>query len=184
MLELFLTLALSLATEREAGESGGERWNEIKAWLDDNYPAHLPLLNAGAERSKIAQVEVELGYAFPAHVTQVFLMNDGESTESQGLFGTWRLLPLNEQVREISGSLNDYRFEKGMFHPLMISGGGDYYGFEPGSEKMFEWNHEIGLVELKAASFDEFLKDFADGLKNGQFVKVEGIRGLVDRDEL
>lgn len=166
------------------GDVGASHWKAIAAQIEASLPAHEARLRPGASIAEIDAAEAKLGYALPQSVVEVMTLNDGETVESDGLFGTWRLLPLQEQLAEIDGSLNDSRFSKGQFHPLLLSGGGDYYGIEPSTGKMWAWNHELGMVEVAWPSFGAFLEDFLQKWKRGEFLAVPEFDGLVARDEL
>lgn len=167
-----------------SGNSSASEWDQIKAWLSQNHPQHLPLLNPGATKDKIKSVKSQLGYKLPAELISVLRVNDGESHKSHGLFGTLRLLPVAEQITEYKILLTDERFPRARYHPILLSGGGDYYCIDLRTGEVVEWWHEGGVNGIVAQSLTEFLRDFSSQLRKGQFVSVPDIRGLVDKDDL
>ena len=171
-------------TQGYASSATAGEWKRIKQWLEANYRQHLPLLNHPVEQKILAQTEQELGYPLPGALVDVMLINNGEAADSDGLFGTWRLLSVSEQVAAYRFLSGDERFPEKKFHPVLESGGGDFYCIDLSSNALVEWWHEGGYNGAVSPGLAEFLQAFNQSLLDGDYVIVEGLSGLADKSEL
>jgi cell wall assembly regulator SMI1 len=158
---------------------------QIKTWLRTNAAPLVDLLNPPATEKSIALFEKRTKLKLPPDVKRLYLIHNGESEKSDGIFGCWKMLSLSEIEQELK--LTD---EKGII-PLFRSGGGDLYyvkTFDPAKPdyRLFEyWNDERTQVNIVSDSVEKFLHDFNHQLQNGQFVyKPEDLAALIDRDDL
>lgn len=165
-------------------DSTVDQWQKLKIWLETNYQSHLELLNPPAAEDAVRQAEQKLGYSLPGSLTALLKLNDGESNNSDGLFGTWRLMPVSEQVESYNELSGDDRFPGKEIHPFLVSGGGDYYCIELATGKVVEWWHEGGVDGVISDSLSDFLSRFNDALIDGNYLVVDGFRGLVDKNDL
>lgn len=171
----------------------------IEAWLEVQAPALKALLNPPADPAHIAELEQALACRLPDSVREAYALHDGESSESNGLHGTWRWLPLaevravyNEQLL-IEAEYHFGDFGPGMI-PLMQSGGGDLYYVEACPEpadaacesELIEWWHEQPSREVQAASFAAFWQTFADALEAGgvYVYRPDDLQAMLEADEL
>lgn len=164
--------------------SAANQWQNLKNWLGTNYQVHLQLLNPPASEENLQQAEEELGYSIPSTLGDLIRLNNGETIQSDGIFGARRLMSIFEQVlvyRELS---EDDRFPKKVIHPFLVSGGGDYYCIDLATGKVVEWWNEGGINGEISASLSDFLKAFNEALNKGNYVFVEGFSGLVDKNDL
>lgn len=182
----FVALAIlftSMAESNSLGPTAGE-WRRLMGWLENNYREHLQLLNHPVDQNTLGQAENDLGYPLPKSLVEIMVVNNGEAASSDGLFGTWRLLSVSEQVSAYKFLRGDERFPDKKLHPFLESGGGDYYCIDLSSSKIVEWWHEGGYNGEISGSLTEFLKAFNIALIEGNYVQVEGFSGLVDKSDL
>jgi len=151
-------------------------------------------LNPLATEAEIAAVEKTLGVRFPKSVRDTYLIHNGESQESDGLFGLWRLLPLDEvvtksnELAELSRQYEFHDFDPSLMIPILESSG-DFYCVESsaaGEETpVVEWWHESPSHEIKSPSFGEFVEAFIEKLNRGGYVyRPNELKGLIDIDDL
>jgi hypothetical protein len=173
-----------------------QSFSDIEQWLSRNAPGLLKLLNPPASREQIANAERQLGVKLPSALVAAYAIHDGESAQSDGLFGLWKWLPL-AQVCERHNELMDVRediisagFNPSTAVPILESGGGDII-YLVARDKM----DDPPLLELVAragpaknvwhASLSIFLRDFVTKLNNGQYVyRPSELQGLIDTDDL
>ncbi|TXI94619.1 MAG: hypothetical protein E6Q34_04425 [Burkholderiaceae bacterium] len=181
---LACVVPFSATAENTSDASSAYEWMHIRAWLKKNYTQHLALLNPSATDKNIESAQVRLGYSIPSELIAVLKINNGESLGSQGLFGTWKFLSIEDQVKEYKILLADDRFPRRRYLPFLISGGGDYYCIDLSNHKVIEWSNELGMNGVRASGFAEFLRLFSTDLKKGRYIKVHDIHGLVDKEDL
>lgn len=157
----------------------------LEGWLASNAPPLLGLLNPPATPAGIAAFEARLGLALPPEVRSLYLIHDGESDSSDGIFGCWRWLPLEVVAEEVEliGS-------KGIV-PLFRSGGGDLYyvkSYEAvaADRRLYERWHEVPEeAEVVADSVEQFIAHFVAELRTGRYVyRPTELAALIDRREL
>lgn len=158
-------------------------WLKILSWLGEEYRCHLTFISQPGSISTIESVELELGYMLPEGLKSIHLLNDGESSESQGLFGGWRLLSLTEQRDTQVQFLQEYGQEGRVYHPVMESGGGDYYCIDLESGRIIEYSHEIGPDEVVSNSLEEFLSNFNKDIRLGKYKPMRGMNALFHESE-
>ncbi len=165
-----------------------EYTDRIKKWLDTNAPDLLKLLNPPATNDDLSAFESANDLVLPQEVRELYLIHNGESEDSDGLFGCMKLLPLESIEEEI-----ELMEHEGII-PLFLCGGGDSYfvkSFDSVNpdQRIYECWHESPEDEtVIAASLSQFLSDFCEKLENGQFVRHPDsdnpLRALVNRDDL
>jgi cell wall assembly regulator SMI1 len=166
-------------------ESTNDSFAEIEGWLGTNAPPLVKLLNPPVDEAAITAFETQRKLRMPPEVKRLYLIHNGESKKSDGIFGCWKMLPLAEIEKEI-----ELTGETGII-PLFRSGGGDLYyvkrydSLKP-DHRLFEWWHENPAdAEVIAESVERFLFDSNQKLKRGQYVyRPEELAALIDRDEL
>ncbi|MEZ0370916.1 MAG: SMI1/KNR4 family protein [Candidatus Sericytochromatia bacterium] len=185
-----------------AQESVRTSFAQIEAWLDAHAPALNSYLNPPASLEQINYLEQQIGCRLPVSVREAYHLHDGEAKASDGLYGTWRWLPLAEvlAVHEEHCSIEaEYHFGDflpALMIPLMQSGGGDLYYIEycgkpsesdasDWESEVIEWFHEQPTREVIAASFARLWKTFANGLEAGEYVyRPDDLQALLEEDEL
>ena len=158
-----------------------------KNWLLKNAPNLFPLLNSPATEDEILSVEEKFSVKFSPALRELYLHHNGESEESCGIFGCYRLIPLDRMGREIEVMQHKNKI------PVFLSGGGDSYyvkshNVDEPDFRLFECLHENPEHEyFISSSLLEFLEEFNDALDRGQYIvdpDDEEFPGLIDRDEL
>lgn len=106
--------------------SVSESFVRIESWLSNNAPNVLRQLNRpGTSPADLDKAESILGATFPPSVREAYAHYDGESSESTGLFGAWRWLPLREIIEwndEQKQNVRKYRlvdFKPSFMIPLL-----------------------------------------------------------------
>ncbi len=94
--------------------SVSESFARIESWLSKNAPSVLVQLNQPiSSTDELDKAEAILGAKFPPSVREAYTFHDGESSESKGLFGSWRWLPLQEIIEwnnEEKQNVRKYQF--------------------------------------------------------------------------
>src|SRR6516164_9627411 len=96
-----------------------ETLTAIEAWLQEHAKPLLDLLNAPASPADIASFEADTGLVLPPEARCLYSIHDGETDDSDGIFGCLRWLPLRVVAEEVELIGSD-----GIV-PLFRSGGGD-----------------------------------------------------------
>lgn len=183
-------------------------WDRIEAWLAANAPGVLASLNPPATDADIAATEALVGRALPDDVRAAYRRHDGQADDG-GLFGASDWLPL-ARVRDewsewkaatdngdFAGLTNDTDgrvISRDWWHsgwvPLALSGGGDSYCVDlaPGSDgtvgQVIEMIHDASDRPVLAASFSDWLDDFAEELEAGVYSVCGEYGWLVHRRDL
>ena len=71
----------------------------LNEWLDRNAKALTKELNPPATLSEIEKTEQSIGVKFPKSVRDAYLIHNGESESSDGIFGCWRWLRCNSRLQ-------------------------------------------------------------------------------------
>ena len=162
----------------------------IRSWLQANAAPLNDELNAPASTDDISAFEAESGLTLPGSVRAAYAAHNGEKVSSDGIFGTWRWLPLDEVVANRQQLLESGAGWTGNAIPILLSGGGDYFFVESvdaenGESPVFEWWHEQPTRDAKYPNFAAMLENFAELLERGQYVYLpDELAGLIDRDDL
>jgi cell wall assembly regulator SMI1 len=94
--------------------SVSESFARIESWLSKNAPSVFIQLNQPiSSTDELDKAEAILGAKFPPSVREAYTFHDGESSESKGLFGSWRWLPLQEIIEwnnEEKQNVRKYQF--------------------------------------------------------------------------
>lgn len=162
----------------------------VRTWLQANAAPLVKQLNPPASADEIDRFETQSGVTLPNSVRAAYAVHNGESQSSQGIFGTWRWLPLDE-VRASRQQLLETGLDLATGAiPILVSGGGDYHyvesvGTGSGESEVFEWWHEQPEREVEYANFATLLAEFAAQLEQGRYVYMpDELVGLIDRDDL
>ena len=165
-----------------------EHLDRIEKWLQANAPDLVGLLNPPATRDDLSAFESRHNVLLPPEVAQLYLIHNGESEESDGLFGCWKLLSLEKIQQEIELMGHEGRV------PLFLSGGGDSYYIKSFDQtnpdhKLYEcWHEQPDDETVIANSLQQFLSDFCDKLDSGQYVldstTENPLKALIDKDDL
>ncbi|HVE14314.1 MAG TPA: SMI1/KNR4 family protein [Elusimicrobiota bacterium] len=161
-----------------------EKLAEIKAWLADNAPPLLQLLNPPATPAEIAAFEARHKLVLSPEARAMYLLHNGEDEKSGGIFGCYRWLRLNAVTEEIKlmGS-------EGIF-PLFYNGGGDLYyvkSHNPAApdRTLYEWWHEVPEdAAVIADSLEGFLAEFAMRLREGRYAYDPRILAVAKWEEM
>ena len=157
----------------------------IGSWIDSNAKPIKANLNTPATEVELSEVESELGLVIPTSIKQAYLVHDGEKSDSDGIFGMWRWLPLNE-LKEEFHRLKEHKDSDAIRIPVLLSPGGDILYAESGAEsEIIDWWHENPSRDVKHSDFKEYLKWFTARLYQGEYVYLQDeMSGLVDKSEL
>lgn len=176
-------------------------WDRIHTWLAKNAPVVRASLRPPATRQQIQDAEKALGVRFPDEVRQCYLIHDGQDPDHRGyppafLHG-WEWLRLERIVDEYNvwkdlvegGDFEDAASEPDIgvseqwydlgWIPLTYSGAGDHHCLDlapgPGGQvgQIIEMWHDMAARPIVAASFDAWLKEFADELEAGAYHVTE-----------
>lgn len=174
-----------------------ENWERLTRWLRIHAPHLLNNFNEPASEAEISAFEAKINSKLPPTVRASYLIHDGETPESRGIFATWRFLPLAEVAAQIETvrfiakkvKKKDFdNFDATKLIPVMRSGGGDLYCVEnsiDGAEsELVEWWHESPSRIIKAVNFAVYFADFIEKLENGEIVAIENFNGLVSVSDL
>jgi cell wall assembly regulator SMI1 len=96
LLALLMLISLTAAGDDINAMKTG--WEDFVNWLSASHPDYISLLNRPASIEDIDAAEAKLGYVLPEQLSVLLKINNGESSQSEGVFGTWRFLSLPEQV--------------------------------------------------------------------------------------
>jgi cell wall assembly regulator SMI1 len=147
--------------------SVSESFARIESWLSKNAPSVLQQLNPPILSSdELDKAEEILCAKFPPSVREAYSYHDGESSESKGLFGCWRWLPLREIIEwndEQKQNVKKYRlfdFKPSFMIPLLESTTSDNYlryvetSGDDGQEEtlVIEWTHDQPTRDVKYGS--------------------------------
>jgi len=155
--------------------SVSESFARIESWLAKNAPSVLQQLNQPIlSTDELDKAEEILGAKFPPSVREAYTYHDGESSESKGLFGCWRWLPLREIIEwndEEKQNVKKYRlldFKPSFMIPLLESTTSNHNlryvetSGDDGQEEtpVIEWNHNQPTRDVKYGSKINFKKIF------------------------
>lgn len=182
--------ATTAAAEDDPDLSVKTSFESILVWLQSNAPELVDEFNPPAAEPELAAFENRTGLMLPRTVRAAYAIHNGEKNTSQGIFGGWRWLPLDE-VSTIRHNPTAYGIELAeAMIPVLVSGGGDYFYVEAAStpseiSEVIEWWHEDPVRDVKHVSFAAMLKAFFNDLESGQYVYLPNeFVGLIDQDDL
>jgi len=121
----------------------------------------------------------------PASIRAAYLIHNGEKSDSDGIFGLWRWLSLQDMCQEFQ-ALKEHKDSDATRIPILASPGGDILYAESGPEsEIIEWWHENPSRDVKYSNFKAYLGWFHKKLKEGGYVYLPNeLSGLVDESEL
>jgi len=130
-----------------------DTWSEINSIFQQKYPVIYDNLNDPVKSETLTAMEEQIEVIFPKSIIILYTIHNGESDNSEGVFGGWKWLPL-ENVRTQYLSLKDMETE----YPT------DYD--ENNSIPIFEYQGEILYVE-SGGSLDSpiYLRDHGNPVK-------------------
>jgi cell wall assembly regulator SMI1 len=183
-----------------------EIWTYIESWLYANAPKILDTLQPGASDTQIKAAEDFLSIQFPAEVKASYRIHNGQSDYSYGFLEGKEFLSLEHMQEEWAvwkELLDGGEFEgvesspdagirsdwwSPQWIPLTYDGTGnhDCLDLNPGEggkrgQIITMW-HDERERQIVAPSFREWLEQYAEGLKLGQFVFSEEHGGIVNVD--
>jgi cell wall assembly regulator SMI1 len=160
-----------------------EIWEQLDTWLQTYGPDVVPHLNPAATPADIAAAERETGIAFPHSLRSSYLVHNGETEDSPGVFDYWNWLSLDrvvEQWHEHVGIQQDYgvdHFGEGQFIAtqsipvLWLESSIRYLAVSnAGGEPPLLELPRHGVPMVVAASFGEYIKSVHAGLVAGSYV--------------
>ena len=174
-----------------------EQWHRILAWLEANAPDLLDALEPPAERAELAEAEARLSMRFPTALRAFYALQNGTIAfgvfpaldDDQSAFGP---LPLEEvefiELDEDSEEMTQAAFEvdagvrpefwNANWIPFAAAADrGDFLMLDLAPARggrigqVIEWRHDTNERRLVAASLEALLKQVADGLVNGTYVR-------------
>ena len=170
-----------------------QSFSRIQNWLTQNAPPLANVLRPPATIEQITQVERELDIIFPASVRQAYLLHDGESPESDGIFDLARWLSLGEVIqahtaaKQIEAEYQFGDFQPGLMIPLFNVNGGFHYAesvAHPTDESpIIAWEHEQPKRDILYPSFAHRIATFAADLEADRYLYLpDEFNGLVHED--
>jgi cell wall assembly regulator SMI1 len=170
-----------------------EIWRRIEAWLKDNVPEGVILMNPSSTEAEIQQAETTLEIRFPQDFRTFLKIHNGEQWESRGLMEGWRFHSLDDIVedwsvwKEIFGSgpfdagktrpdpgVRDDWWNPGWI-PIVTNDGGDSYCLDmapdPGGREgqiIWMW-HDMSDRSVEASSFRKWMENLAQGMESGKY---------------
>ena len=186
-------------------------WHTIETALQEIAPAIYSSLNTGATETEVARLEALIGARLPLAFVESCKVHDGQNADAGGLIETEELLSLERITAEWGiwkGLLEDGTFEEdgkpfasepdagvkadwwnALWIPITYDGSGNHYCLDldpaPGGTtgQIIRMWHDDGERSLVAASFEEWMGDFAGKLVAGTMVYSEDYGGIMDKDE-
>ena len=156
---------------------------KLEAWLGNNAPSLLGLLNPPATVEAVAAFEFRTSLTLPPDARRLYALHDGEASGSDGIFGCQLWLPLAVVAEEVEliGS-------EGIV-PFLRSGGGDLLYVKAGGSadrRVFEWWHESPEdAVVVAENLEAWLSEFVARVQAGQYAyRPDELAALIDRREL
>ncbi len=174
-------------------------WDRIDGWLEANAPEIFGDLLSGATEEEIWSVEEQIGAKFTDDVRASYMVHNGQLGMADPLMGEWQLLSLKDL--QIQWSMMKHLFDEEQFAnvqskpttssvkadwwnprwvPLSYNGAGDFYclDMEPAIDgnvgQIISFWHMDEKREKVAASFQEWLENYANALENGNYLVQDG----------
>lgn len=158
-------------------------WNLLDGWLSEHAPDAVAALNEPATSTEIASAEREMGLSMPPSLRASYVVHNGESDDSAGVFDNWQILPLERVVehwKEFAelqehvgqGVLGEGEFDAKSSIPVMWFEGEIRYVRVDASDRegaLYELPRH-GRPVLPGASFGEFLEGIYSELLAGALV--------------
>jgi len=185
-----------------------EIWTYIESWLYANAPKIFDTLQPGASDTQIKAAEDFLSIQFPAEVKASYRIHNGQSDHSYGFLNWKEFLSLERMQEEWAvwkqlldaGQFEDFETSPDagigsdwwspQWIPLTYDGAGnhDCLDLNPGEggnrgQIITMW-HDEPEREIVAPSFREWLEQYAEGLKLGQFVFSEEDESIFNVDDM
>jgi cell wall assembly regulator SMI1 len=187
-----------------------EIWIEIKLWIDRNAPHLLNYLGHPASIKDLQDVEDKLGIKFSDGFKEFYMVHNGQVDESECIIYEHAILPLERIVGEWEawtdllnkgafmcngvnatsdpdpGIKNDWWNTKWI--PVTSDGCGDSFcvDMDPGNVgragQIISMRHDSGWRELKSNSFEDWIIQYANDLKQGLYIYEERL-GIWKKNE-
>ena len=157
----------------------------IDDWLSENAKSLKDKLHKPESEDVLSNIESELGIVIPSQVREAYLIHGGETSDSNGIFGLWRWLSIEDMKNEFK-HLKEHKDSDAIRIPILLSPGGDLTYVESGKESaIIDWWHENPTRDVKHSDFKAYLNWFTKRLYSGEYVYLEDeITGLIDKSEL
>lgn len=173
----------------------GPIWERIHNWLEKSCEETLSRLNEGATNEQIEELESKCHVQLPECFKASYEIHNGSGAPLfdglqfmtiKEIIGEWTMLKdivdendthdeydAHDQNKTPSKFLNKWWDPKWIPFANDNSGNNIVVDMAPGEEgvmgQVFFWYHDGGLFKWLAASFTEFLADFAKDLEDGKF---------------
>ncbi|HEY9733755.1 MAG TPA: SMI1/KNR4 family protein [Drouetiella sp.] len=183
-------------------------WKRFEDWLTRHAPAVLEGLYPGATAAEIEDVEKKLGVQLPQSMRDFYSIHNGQDDQSPSFMRGTTFLKLDQIHSEWSvwkdlldkevfidflsepdsGIRSDWWNPKWI--PLTYDGSGNHFCLDcdpaPGgtSGQIITMWHDAPERNLQARSFEEWIRDFADGLESGRFVYSEDYFAIVPIEDV
>jgi cell wall assembly regulator SMI1 len=185
-----------------------EIWQRIEKWLMDNEPDVLKHLRPGATEGQLLATEDALGVHFPEDMRTSYLLHDGCNNpygfiDGEDFFSLKDILHQWQNRKELfdKGEFSGVRNEpddgvrSDWWNPLWIpltrrdTGGNTYLDLDPALEGkpgqiISIWKSFPERTLLRAESFTDWFREFADALEAGEYTTSEEYDGLVSIDDV
>lgn len=165
-------------------------WEKIESLLQEKRPEYLQVLNDGASKEQIAQLESLIGLKLPEEIRVSLQRHDGQKQDVISVWGGQELLSCegiaynwqtNKELLDEGVGWNDGEVEEGVkqqwwspqWIPWLNNGGGDLtcIDLDPAADgkvgQVIDVGHDSGERPLLYPSFVEFMADFVEDLKSG-----------------
>lgn len=187
-----------------------EVWNDIKLWIEANAPHLLTYLAPAATIQDIEDVESKLNIKFSEGFKEFYMIHNGQINESECIIYEQTILSLKRIVNEWqawTGLLNRGEFiydgdplksnpDDGVKNdwwnakwiPVTSNGGGDNFCIDMDPDvsgrvgQIISMWHDAGWRELKGSSFENWISQYANDLKQGKYI-YESQAGIWEKDE-
>ena len=180
--------------------------------IQKQHPDALLQLNEGASEADFSALEAALWLQLPEDIKAVYRVCNGQSEDSAYLFAGQEWLSLARIAEEWgvwkglydSGDFpNDEEGQSApddaavrslwwspKWIPFTHDGAGNHlcWDFDPSADgdagQVIHYYHDDALIELKAASFDEWLEEYVEALEESDFVFAPEYNAIIDAEIL
>jgi len=181
-------------------------WNRIEKWLDTNAKEVLRGLNPPATRDQVARAEAILGISFPQDVVDIFMIHNGQASNTAGLLDGWEFMSVERIVDEwkvwkdlldrgdfkransdsVGYTVTDWWNPRWI--PLTYDGSGNHpcLDLNPGrlgkAGQIIRMWHDDAARDLIAPAYREWLSQLAADFEAGEHELSDDYGGIVKRD--
>ena len=189
--------------ETNTSKSTIKLWQTYEAWLENNYPAGIKDLNAGTSEELFKKLESKIGNKLPDKYREWLTVHNGQKSSAAGLlvggefFSTDGILA-EWQIMETLLDEGKFNFQsesdpKGKIKtdwwnknwiPISGDGAGNLICLDMSPDKngsmgqVIDFDHETVDRTVLADSFEEYIGNYINDLKSGQY-KYSDEYGLI-----